>query len=108
MSDLTDMWAALERYQPYADKAGHGDTWRRMTTERTAEATWAARGGTSVALVAAGAAAASILSAEHMRAMAVQRTVDAAWDALCAAAIDAKRHAARAIKYINEAMEVQP
>lgn len=35
MSDLTEMWAALERYQPSADAAGHGDSWKRMTTERT-------------------------------------------------------------------------
>ena len=43
MSDLTKMWTALERYQSYADKAGHGETWKRMTTERTeaaANAAW--------------------------------------------------------------------
>ena len=103
---LTEMWIALERYQPYADKDGHGDTWKRMTTERTAEAAWAARGGTSVALGAVWAAGASLLSVEHMRAGAVQAAVDAAWDALCAA--EASRRAAVAIERINEAMEVQP
>ncbi len=43
MSDLTDMWAALEAYQPIADKKGHGKSWKRMTTERTeaaADAAW--------------------------------------------------------------------
>jgi hypothetical protein len=106
VSDLTEMWAALERYQPYADKAGHGDSWRRMTTKRTADAAWAARGGTSVALVAAWAEGASLLSVEHMRAGAVQAAVDAAWDALCAA--EADRRAAVAIERISKAMEVQP
>ena len=42
MTDLNEMWAALEQYQPYADKAGHGESWKRMTTERTSEAAEAA------------------------------------------------------------------
>ena len=42
MSDLTEMWAALERYQPRADKAGHGDTWRVMCRERASDAALAA------------------------------------------------------------------
>ena len=43
MSDPNEMWAALEAYQPYADAAGHGKSWKRMTTERTeaaADAAW--------------------------------------------------------------------
>ena len=103
---LTEMWAAFEAYQPHADKAGHGESWKRMTQERTADAAWAARKGTSTALVAAWAAAASLLSVEYMRAGAVQAAVDAAWDALCAT--EADRRAAVAIEYINKAMEVQP
>ena len=43
MTDLTEMWAALEAYQPRADKAGHGESWKRMTTERTSEAADAAQ-----------------------------------------------------------------
>jgi hypothetical protein len=42
MTDLNKMWAALEKYQPYADKDGHGETWRRMCSERTEEAAAAA------------------------------------------------------------------
>jgi hypothetical protein len=34
------MWDALARYQPYADADGHGDSWRRMCSERTAKAVW--------------------------------------------------------------------
>lgn len=48
--NLTEMWAALERYQPHADKHGFGAEWLRMTTERTeqaasdaARAAWKAR-----------------------------------------------------------------
>jgi hypothetical protein len=40
--DLSAMWAALEKYQPYADADGHGETWRRMCSERTEEAAAAA------------------------------------------------------------------
>ena len=39
---MNEMWEALERYQPYADKHGFGPQWLKMTTERTAEAARAA------------------------------------------------------------------
>ena len=42
MTDLNEMWQELERYQPFADKRGFGETWKRMTTERTKKAAWAA------------------------------------------------------------------
>jgi hypothetical protein len=42
MTDLNAMWAALEKYQPYADADGHGETWRRMCSERTEKAAEAA------------------------------------------------------------------
>lgn len=35
MNDLTQMWDALARYQTYADKDGHGETWRAMCEQRT-------------------------------------------------------------------------
>jgi hypothetical protein len=35
---LAEMWAALEEYQPQADRDGHGDTWRAMCAERTVNA----------------------------------------------------------------------
>lgn len=38
LDPMTEMWTALELYQPYAEKYGFGDAWRRMTTERTVEA----------------------------------------------------------------------
>jgi hypothetical protein len=36
------MWAALEKYQPYADADGHGKSWRVMCEERTQKAARAA------------------------------------------------------------------
>ena len=42
MNDLTQMWDALARYQPYADKDGHGETWRAMCEQRTEAAAEAA------------------------------------------------------------------
>jgi hypothetical protein len=36
------MWETLEKYQPYADADGHGDSWRVMCSERTQEAAWTA------------------------------------------------------------------
>jgi hypothetical protein len=97
MSDLTEMWAALERYQPYADKAGHGDSWRRMTTERTV---WEVHR----AALAAGAAGVPYLAIG---------AAGAAAEALWAAAVpwrqaEADRFATYAIEFINKAMEVQP
>lgn len=42
MVELTEMWAELEKYQPYADRRGFGYEWCRMMTERTTEAALAA------------------------------------------------------------------
>jgi hypothetical protein len=39
---MTEMWIALERYQPYANTRGFGAEWKRMTTEHTEEAAWEA------------------------------------------------------------------
>ena len=88
MSDLDEMWAALERYQPYADKNGHGESWKRMTTEKTAEAAWGAA-----------------------NADATDVTTIAAWEANSAArdAAMAKDYETDAVRRINKAMkEVQP
>lgn len=41
--NMKEMWNALEQYQPYADKAGNGESWKRMTTERTVDAVELAR-----------------------------------------------------------------
>lgn len=48
---LADMWRELSEYQPFADRDGHGESWRRLCSERTTAAADAARA------VAAGAAA---------------------------------------------------
>lgn len=82
---MNDMWEALERYQPYADKHGFGPEWRRMTTERTAKAVDVA------ADVAAWTAA------------------DAAWEAVKVArvAADAAARAAWAIQHINKAIALE-
>ncbi len=57
---LAEMWAALAEYQPMADRDGHGESWRRMCSERTEAAALAAsRVATWVAARAAGYAARS-------------------------------------------------
>lgn len=89
---VSEMWAALERYQPKADKAGHGELWKRMTTERTARAASAAR-------VAAEAAEAWCAAAAADGASAAARA---------AAALAARCYAVEAIEYITEAMEAKP
>jgi hypothetical protein len=38
VTNLTQMWDALSRYQPYADADGHGESWRVMCEERTYKA----------------------------------------------------------------------
>ena len=87
MNDLTEMWAALERYQPRADETFRGESWKRMTTERTKEAAIWARPRDCFAATAAWAAA---------------------WALEATDTADAERIAAEAIEYINKAMEVQP
>ena len=57
MSNLNEMWTALERYQPYAEKLGFGDAWRRMCEERTEKSAYAAAWEAWDAAGAAGAAA---------------------------------------------------
>jgi hypothetical protein len=32
---LAEMWAALAEYQPFADRDGHGESWRRMCSWRS-------------------------------------------------------------------------
>jgi hypothetical protein len=95
VSDLNEMWAALERYQPYADKAGHGESWKRMVQEWTPEAADAA---TDAAWIATRSMA--VASAAAAAAVALSRTKSKnRWD---------RQYARDAIKRINKAMEVQP
>jgi hypothetical protein len=39
---LAEMWRELESYQPFADRDGHGESWRTMCWERTQKAANAA------------------------------------------------------------------
>ena len=85
MTDLTEMWQELARYQPYADKRGFGEAWKRMTTERTARA---ARVAAWVAAEAAARVAARV--AARAAASAAASAAGAAWVQL---AIDCIRKA---------------
>jgi hypothetical protein len=127
-----EMWTALEQYQPTADTEGHGESWKRMTTERTEEAAEAALDAADAAAdaarnVAMAQWAALELSAlrrparssrvllEHDRAaelaaarsMAMDEARNAARNVVWAAKAkrDAEHYAAQAIKYINQAMQ---
>ena len=86
MTDLTKMWAALARYQSYADADGPGNSWRKMCSERTTETAaeaWAEAGtnaewasaawAASAAYAAAWAAAAKWTTAEHWSDIAISR-----------------------------------
>lgn len=81
---MTNMWEALERYQPFAERHGFGAEWRRMTTERTEEAARAAWAAGVMRAAAAG----------------VMRAAAAA-----ARAAEAEAWEARAIQHINEAIK---
>jgi hypothetical protein len=41
---LAEMWRELAEYQPFADRDGHGESWRIMCSERTTPAAWEAWG----------------------------------------------------------------
>ena len=81
---MMEMWTALEKYQPYADKRGFGDAWLKMTTERTA---FAARDAE---------AAASSDAAEPWEAWAAWAAAAASW-----------AEAEEAIRYINRAIKLE-
>ena len=66
MTDLTQMWTELARYQPFADADGHGNSWRVMCEKRTEAAADAA--AVAAALEAARALAARALAARAARA----------------------------------------
>jgi hypothetical protein len=42
MTKLDEMWAALAKYQKFANELGHGDTWAEMCKLKTAAAAYAA------------------------------------------------------------------
>jgi hypothetical protein len=97
---LAEMWRELAEYQPFADRDGHGDTWRAMCEERTSCAADTAR---TVARRVARAATAGIgreATREVAAACAADTAFDASWDAKRAAA-----WAANAIALIRQAKE---
>jgi hypothetical protein len=72
------MWDALEKYQPYADADGHGESWSKMCEERTEEtARAAARAAYSANAVysanAAYAAARAVADAAYWSELAIER-----------------------------------
>jgi hypothetical protein len=88
--DLNKMWAELARYQPYANKDGHGESWRTMCSERTREATWAARAAAMAAWDAAWAARAAAWAASAYAASAgAGANAPVYWSALAIERIEA-------------------
>jgi hypothetical protein len=82
---LAEMWRELEAYQEQANRDGHGGSWKRMCSERTQAAAYAAY---------AAAYRASPMAAEE----AAQAATEATEVAICAQ---------RAIALIRQAKEVQ-
>ena len=91
MSNLNEMWEALAQYQPYADRRGFGNEWRKMTTERTKKA----------AYIATDAAAGQ---AEDAAAWAADSAGVAVCDAPKAEENSSANWAQRAINFIREAI----
>lgn len=89
MTDLNSMWAALEKYQPYAKRCGLGKEWLRMTTERTVEAAECVEvaADTRVPAWAAHAAASAVVWAEAEN------------------GVEVKMWTTRAIRHITRAIE---
>jgi hypothetical protein len=52
-NNLNEMWAALLAYLPQAMANGHGDSWAKMCSEKTADAAYAASAAASAAIYAA-------------------------------------------------------
>jgi hypothetical protein len=68
---LAEMWAALEEYQPFANRDGHGESWRIMCEERTqAAASNAAHAAREFSREAAWSASYAVREAEQMSATA--------------------------------------
>jgi hypothetical protein len=87
---LNKMWAALAAYQPQADAAGHGKSWARMCSERTA--------------ASADAAADAAATAYDDAADAAYAAAYAAYAANAAAA----EWSCKAIDRINKVLKIQP
>jgi hypothetical protein len=68
---LAEMWRELAEYQPQADRDGHGESWARMCSERTAaaarSAAWYAADAASSAADAADAASSAADAARDVK-----------------------------------------
>ena len=105
---MNEMWTALERYQPYAERHGFGAEWRRMTTERTEEAAWRANDAVWFAdgFWAAAAIEATVVAGA---ALAAVKAVRAVADAASAVARDARAaELAEQQKILDEIRQEQP
>ena len=63
MTKLEEMWAALAKYQKYADADGHGGTWHALCKHRSYDAAYDAAGDTVAAYKAVSCAARAIAAA---------------------------------------------
>ena len=101
MTDLSAMWDALARYQPFADADGHGESWKRMCEERTIDA--------AVAAVNAARAKAAWAEATYAAASAASWAESAAEAEVEAAdaEVDVAYWSDRAIKRIEQAIKEQ-
>lgn len=105
VTDLNQMWAELERYQPYADKHGFGEAWLRMTTERTEDAADAAAARDVEWCLPSAVAWAPARGSAGAAADAASRAAYLAADAAADAAAHAAKWAQRAIDRIRKAIE---
>ena len=112
---LAEMWAALEEYQPFANRDGHGESWARMCSERTTDAADSAEARAWEVRAARGAAAEAVAYAGR----AAVKAASAAWAAWAyrgaaalarreAWATKARTRAAEATAAIRRAKEVKP
>ncbi len=83
---LTEMWAALEEYQPQADRDGHGDTWRHMCAACTHDSAFDAAedAAEDAARAAAQDAAQDAVRVAAWAALWATRAADSARDAIAA------------------------
>ena len=112
MTDLTDMWEALEAHQHMADHHGYGEAWARMCKERTAAYAVDASGAVDAVDAAAAygaawdasraAAYAAAYYAGHAAA-ANAAAANAAAGYYAGYAAEAVYHSKRAITYITKA-----
>lgn len=90
MTKLEEMWVALLAYLPQAISNGHGESWAKMCSERTAATAYAAAGAAWAATAAATAAADADRAAAWVAyaAYAADATADAAAEYWAQKAID--------------------